>query len=271
MKNYLILVILLLTGLYYYNSLEKKEPKTLVDSKVQNKQVRKKNIEFRKQATMAKKKLSDTNILFSLLKPPKDEELESVWIDEYGCFEIASPNNEQLEGFVDELNHPQESCKYKFLNAKTFKEAVWMKNNGYPTKSMLDLVKNPDFEEQLAEMVKNKYPVALAVASINAIERGDYKEASSLALSNRAYSDKSMTYPHVLYGEALLADNMQIAAVSQFFAAGILGDPWANSRALQLSPDKSYAVTALSTAQNYLKNVFGIDIPNDPRPMGDDD
>jgi len=192
--------------------------------------------------------------LIQLLKPPEDRELEYVWSEEYGCFD-------------DEL---EDSCKYDFLNAKSVIEARWMKNNGYPTKSMLDLVNNPNYKNQIKVLARSKYPAALTIASIEAMKLGNYREAAHLALSNIAYSDKSKTYPHVLYGEALVLDEKTIAGVTQLFIAGLLGDYMANGRAIGLTPDVAYTTATINSAHNYLKNIFGLNVPVDPRPMGDD-
>ena len=191
------------------------------------------------------------------LKPPSTAELEFVWQDEYGC---SFQDDEGLE-----------NCKYKFLKAHSYKEAVWMKNNAYPTKSMLDLAEDPAYQDQLVALARDNYPPALTISAIKAMEAGYYREASNSALSAIAYSDRSKTFPHVLYGEALLLDNKKILGVTQFYVAGLLGDFLANGRAIGLSPNTPYSTTALNSAHRYLRNKFGANYPYDPRPMGEEE
>ena len=103
------------------------------------------------------------------------------------------------------------------------------------------------------------------------MERGDFKEASNLALSHVAYSDKSKTYPHLLYGEALFLIDMKALGVPQIFVAGLLGDSLAQGRAIALSPDIYFSTSALNHAHGYLRRVFGSEIPKDPRPKANGD
>lgn len=206
----------------------------------------KKNNKQSKVIKSRKKDFSDSE-LFAMLQTPSNRELEDSWLDEYGCYNKAE-------------------CKYYYLNASTYEEALWMKNNGYPTESMMKLVNDPRYKEQLDAMARKKYPAALAIASISAMERGDFVEASNLALSNVAYSDRAQTYPHLLYGEALLANNMKPLAVPQFYIAGLLGDNLSQGRAAALSPNVYFATTALNTAHRYLGRIFGGEVPKNPRP-----
>jgi len=258
LKYVVVIILLMLISGYIFNSNKENNNEEVLT--ITKQPLTKKNVDkVLKKKHNKNKKTTDQfskSEVFELLKPPKDRELEYVWNDEYGCY--------------DPREDPEEACQYDFLNAKSLKEAKWMKNNGYPTKSMLNLVNNPNYRDQIKELARNKYPAALTVASIEAIEIGNYREAAHLALSTIAYSDKSKTYPHVLYGEALVLDDKKIAGVTELFIAGLLGDPMANGRAIGLSPNTPYTVTTLNSAHNYLKNIFGLNVPNDPRPMGGD-
>lgn len=194
------------------------------------------------------KNISD-NEVYQLLQSPSNYDLEYVWEDEYGCWN-------------------RKECKYDWLNARTFEEALWMRNNGYPTISMLRLINDDRYKNELAELTRRKFPAALAVATISAMEKGNFKEGFNLALSNVAHSNNSQIYPHYLLGEALLANDMKPLAISQFYIAGILGDPLAQGRAMSLSSDIPVSTTALNSAHRYISRVFGTEVPNDPRPDG---
>jgi len=251
MKFLLILTVLFISY-FLYNSDSTSEEVKIVNIKpdkvIQNKHLK---TNSRKNTNSKKKDLqfSDSE-LFAKLQPPSNAELNDAWLDEYGCYNKGE-------------------CKYYYLNAKFYEEARWMRDNGYPTRSMMELVNNPTYKEQLDEMARKKYPAALAIASISAMERGDFVEASNLALSNVAYSDSSQTYPHLLYGEALLANDMRPLAVPQFYIAGLLGDSLSEGRASALSPDVYFSTVALNSAHRYLGKIFGNAVPNNPRPKGD--
>lgn len=213
--------------------------------------VKKTNNNINKKIT--KSKYDQESEIFQRLQPPNDLLLKEVWLDEYGC------------AFIED-----NACDYGFLNASSYEEALWMKNNGYPTISMIQLINDPKMQDKLNEMASKHYPAAMALMTIGAMQRGDFKEAAYLGLTTVAYSDNSKTYPHYLYGEALLADDKRPLALSRFYVAGLLGDNQATDRAISVSPNIFAADGALENAHTYLRRVFGETVPYNPRPIESD-
>lgn len=255
-----IILIFIIGAIGYYifqsNYNEVSEPKfnKIVKKKALKKSV-KNSIINRKNINRVSQSSADMELI-KQLQPPDMSQLKYVWTEEYGCF-VKKDDSER-------------DCEFDFLNATSLKDALWMRRNGYPSKSMLKLVQDPSYKKEIYELAKNKYPAALAVVSIEAMKLGNYREAAHMALSNIAYSNKAETFPHLLYGEALMKDGKDIAGVTSFYIAALLGDTMANGRAMSNSPDTPFSTVALNSAHNYLRNVFGVNIPKDPRPEGDD-
>lgn len=268
MKLKIILSLMIGSFVLYLYSSNQKETTDINTPKLIVQKVKTKSLKHRKTKNDTIQKINDSindEELLKKLTPPSIDELVDDWTDEYGCY---NPIEEMLDG----ENKLIRDCEYKFLNAHSTKEAEWMRNNGYPSKSMLNLVSDSSYKDRIYELARKKYPAALTVVAVEAMKRGDYREASHLALSNVAYSNESQSYPHLLYGEALLKDKKEIAGVTEFYIAALLGDSLANGRAMGSSPDISFSTVALNGAHNYLRNVFGTNIPYDPRPEveGDD-
>jgi hypothetical protein len=255
--KYIKIMAIILTFLLIYlvgsrnGSLSKLPSSHLSQKNMEDKYDKKEVTLHKSKRRKSQKSIEDTsdNEVYQLLQSPSNDDLEYVWEDEYGCWN-------------------SDKCKYDWLNAKSLEEALWMRNNGYPTVSMLRLINDDRYKDELAELTRRKFPAALAVATISAMENGNFKEGFNFALSNVARSNNSQIYPHYLLGEALLANDMKPLAISQFYIAGILGDPLANGRAMALSPDVPFSTTALNSAHKYISRVFGTEVPNDPRPDG---
>ncbi len=256
MKYIKIIAVIFIFSLVYLISTRNDLPidstdKYLTQEKTGNRVIKKDVVLNKTKKKVIHKKLKKDfeNEVYKILQPLNNNDLEFAWEDEYGCWN-------------------RKECNYNWLNARTLEEAIWMRNNGYPTVSMLRLINDDRYKDELAELTRRKFPAALAVATISAMEQGNFKEGFNLALSNVAHSNNSQIYPHYLLGEALLANDMKPLAISQFYIAGILGDPLAQGRAMSLSSDIPVATTALNSAHQYISRVFGTEVPNDPRPDG---
>lgn len=186
------------------------------------------------------------------LQPPDDLRLENSWRDEYGC------------GFA----HPNDPgwCDHNYLNATFYKEALWMRDNNFPTLSMLNLAFDDSKQQQLEEMINKNYPPALAVSAIAAINNGDAALALDRASAYLSMSDKAKAFPHILYGEALLINGELGLAVTRFFIAGLLGDSMSNGRGLGLSTDMNFLTSKKNAAYDYLRTLYGSNFPKKPRP-----
>ncbi len=186
------------------------------------------------------------------------DDVEFVWEDEYGCFDV----NTEITG----------SCDYEFLNAKSVEEAQWMKRQGYPSRQMLDLALDVTKKEEFERLLDNNYPPALAVATIHALRSGDSERASQLALSFRAYSNRSDSFPYRLYGEALQNSGDRLSASINFQVAGILGDSDSYATAIGLAEgDTIFSQYTTSRAYEVISNTFNTslnELPKDPRPDG---
>lgn len=251
----IVMLLIIMSAIYFWSSnnsvdSENTEPFEIVKTKVAENKDHENDVLKTVNSKKARTKISqEKSEILQILQNPSNDELSHVWEKEYSCYYSQAGE-----------------CKYSFLNAKSLDEAKWMRNNGYPIRSMLDLINDASRKQELMELVKDKYPAALTVASISAMERGDYREASHLALSNLVHSDKSKTYPHLLYGEALVLDNKQPLALPQIYVAGLLGDSLAQGRATSLSGDVHVSTSALNSAHGYLRRVFGGQAPKNPRP-----
>ncbi len=256
MKYNKIVILLIIMSIIYFGSRhnsvdsENTKPLKIVKTKVVENIYHKNNpVKSRSNNKIRTKSSQEISEILQILQNPSDEELSYIWEEEYSCYYSQAGQ-----------------CRYSLLNAKSLEEAKWMRNNGYPTRSMLDLMNDDSRAQELMELVKDKYPAALTVASISAMERGDFKEASQLALLNLTYSDEAKTYPHLLYGEAMVLNNMLPLALPQIYVAGLLGDSNAQGRATSLSADVYVSTSALNSAHGYLRRVFGGSVPKDQRP-----
>ncbi len=178
--------------------------------------------------------------------------LDDRWEEEYGCFDVN-----QTEGDCSE---------YTFLTARSLSEAEWMRRQGFPSRTLMEMAKDPSMQVDFDALLAKKSPTAHAVAAILALEEGDNKTASKMALRNGYFADKSQSYPYRLYGEVLLAKGDRVSAISQFQIAALLGDTQSNSIVHGIAAgDAIFASHAMNSAHEALSTMFDV-IPKDTRP-----
>ena len=193
------------------------------------------------------------NALFDQLRPPEDDDLEQLWQEEYGCYDRNHTGNT--------------SCQYTFLSAKSLKEAMWMKRNGYPSSDMINIAKDEANQGLLNELISANHPEALVVAAIIAKENGNNKKAMRLSGAAEIYAGKDKSYPYVLSGEAMIANDLLVIALDKYFIAALLGDSQAENMGVRLAPSKISMAQSMKSAYAYLLRNFGQDFPVDNRPV----
>ncbi|MCX7555208.1 hypothetical protein OS175_15155 [Marinicella sp. S1101] len=198
------------------------------------------------------------------LLPISTEELSMAWEEEYGCYVFGS------EGLDAESDLLSNECNHALLTAHSFEEAQWMQRQGYPKKSNLDKLNNSDFREKLRQLANQNYTPAIALLAIYEMQSGNTEIALDLSSTLAAYSDRHLTFPHRLNGEALIANNMTDLGVIDLQVASLLGDTEAGYLAHRYIGNNT--VLAMSTVNNahlrmsrYFKLPFE-EYPFDPRP-----
>jgi hypothetical protein len=86
------------------------------------------------------------------------------------------------------------------------------------------------------------------VVTLYTMDRGDNTDAMRFAASVTTFSDKSKTYPHVLY-------------IPEYFVAGLLGDSYAYNSGITNSANKMIVVHSIENAHRYLNQIFGSQQP----------
>jgi len=160
----------------------------------------------------------DARLLAEQLLPISPDELARVWEEEYGCYVYGSENVS-----IDDALLSNE-CVYSLLTADSYDEAMWMQRQGYPSKGNLNKLKNAGFRESLEELAGQNYKPAIALLAIHDLESGNTESAVSRALTLTAYSDRNLTFPHRLHGEALIANDMGDLGAIDLQVAALLGD-----------------------------------------------
>ncbi len=197
--------------------------------------------------------LGRINPLFKELIPPSNKDLEELWQEEYSCYKN---------------NNVQSKCAYSFLNAKSLREAMWMKRNGYPSVSMMKMAEDPSQFENLKELIFAHHPAALVVGTIVSMERKNYKTAYNLAQRAAIYNGMDKTFPHTLIAQSVrnAQPEWRDEALEEYWTAALLGDSIAQIRASTLSEDTIALSSALMAAYKFLLSHFGNTIPLDERP-----
>jgi hypothetical protein len=142
--------------------------------------------------------------LISQITPIADENLLQLWQTQYGCYVKAT-------------------CQYQQLDAKSFKEALWMKRKGYLNKSILDLV-NQVVIRDLSALALNGNLNALKLMALHNLNHGDLKQAKGYALAAQAKEGINASYSLRLLARVYLADKQPILALIELRMAALLGD-----------------------------------------------
>lgn len=199
------------------------------------------------------------------LLPLDEATLKAVWEEEFGCYVLGFEAMPAEDLFSDE-------CAEPLLTAGSLAEARWMQRHGYPSRSQLALLKDPEARTRIYQLAEQNFPPALGLVAVDQFSIGEYEEAANVALDYRAYSDKSKSFPYRLRGEALVANNVKLLGIVQLKVADLLGDVEAGYLYNQyVGSSLSAQRASLDNAYLYMSRVFGVlfeDFPSDPRPQG---
>lgn len=249
MKNILIIIIVSLSLLVYYvTSGEKIDEQTI--EKINSKTIKENNSVDK---VYSKNKLNNTLIELAQDISPLDlGEIEENWEEEFGC------NNND--------------CHYDLLNAKSIDEALWMRDKGYLSKSILDLLKSLSIKD-LAKLAHKGNIDAKKLMAIHAIKNKNVRVAKSYASSVRAHELNGETFGLRLTAQAYLLDRQPILATVELRMASLLGDTDAtlNYERLTQNSAQSYIDHVNELAFNFLSAKFNTPIKNwnrDIRPSG---
>lgn len=188
-----------------------------------------------------------------LISPPSDKELKDTWENEYTC----------IEGVW---------CKPSYFNAKSYEDALWLKRKGYPSRSMVELLRDVS-RNDLHELSNNSNVNASSLLAIDAMNRKDYRKAKlfARAASSDTGRNSRETFGYRLMADAMLSLNDPMPATLYLRMASILGDTNATATYERITAGTASLVIDSTNriAYSYLLDWLNTDINNlnnDPRP-----
>lgn len=265
-KYIVIIVLLLVLGFYVFklNSQDTvlKDTNPSLDQ-VSNIAQKKHETKSSLERAIENLKVHDSDREFARrLLPIASVELKDFWEEEYGCYSYGK--NQSVEFFVSS------ECEHSILTANSFEEAEWMQKQGYPSRSVLALLKDKANMPAIKKLANENFVPAINLMAMASFENGDYQDAASWALTSNAYSNKQSTFAYRIRGEAQISNGIQELGLMELKVASYLGDEEAEylfNRYAYANP--RVGIMAVEHANLYMSRTFGVPFdqyPSNPRP-----
>ena len=246
--KYFVIVSLFILIFTFFNSNKNNVLQT--DKQISIKDIKNSNnkeYNFKKSFEEGLNKLSIEIALLS------NDALLSSWSYEYGC-------------------SYKKTCDNYMQSAKSYEEAIWMRDNGYLSQSLLDALNSLSISD-LSKLANKGNVNAKKLMSINLLRQKKNKQAKLFASSAIANSNASETFGYRLLANTYLSSSQPMLAIVELKIASILGDYEATKEyeKLMINRPIMYIDNTNKIAYGYLSSMLHAPMHtwgDNPRPKG---